>query len=154
MLNKNFCNVKENITDIEIQNLLAPSVYRPTPERLAERARAYQANPKTEVYAYREKGEYLGILVFEMETWGKGRAVSILDLAVVPAFQGRGIGGRMIGFLFRQFPVIQITAETDGDALGFYKKYGFSVTDTTKKFDTTRYICRCRAEDFVEKQRM
>lgn len=24
MLNKNFCNVKENITDIEIQNLLAP----------------------------------------------------------------------------------------------------------------------------------
>lgn len=32
-------------------------------------------------------------------------------------------------------------AETDDDAVGFYKKYGFTVADTKFEFDTGRYIC-------------
>ena len=36
-----------------------------------------------------------------------------------------------------------IIAETDDDAIGFYKKYGFTVADTKVKFDTKRYVCVC-----------
>ena len=44
-------------------------------------------------------------------------------------------------FIFNSFDVDSITAETDDDAIGFYKKYGFTVADTKVKFDAKRYTC-------------
>ena len=50
---------------------------------------------------------------------------------------------KLIDFIFDRFEVDNITAETDDDAIGFYKKYGFTVTDTKVEFDTKRYVCVC-----------
>lgn len=45
----------------------------------------------------------------------------------------------MLDFIFNKFEVNRITAETDDDAIGFYKKYGFVINDTRIRFDTKRY---------------
>lgn len=119
------CDVKEKISDTVILELLAPSVYNPTPERLRSRAMKYQVSDAIKVYAYAEAGEYQGIIVFEI----KETEAAILDIAVRPESRGRGVGSRLIDFMFRQFRVRKVIAETDDDAVGFYKKYGFSVTD-------------------------
>lgn len=129
------CDIKEIITEPDILKLLAPSVYNPTEERLLNRAKKYQEDENTNIYAYKDNSEYKGIVVFNIAK----SSATILDIAVKPEHQGQGIGSKLIDFTFNQFEVDNITAETDDDAIGFYKKYGFTVADTKVKFDVKRY---------------
>ena len=131
------CDVKEIITEPNILRLLAPSVFNPTEERLLNRARKYQENENTNIYAYKEDGKYKGIVVFNTQN----NSATILDIAVKPEHQGGGIGSKLVDFIFNSFNVDSITAETDDDAIGFYKKYGFTVAKTKVEFDTKRYVC-------------
>lgn len=129
------CDVKEKITDTVILELLAPSVYYPTEERLLNRARKYQEVENTHIYACKENGELKGIVVFKIAD----SSATILDIAVKPEHQGQGIGSKLIDFIFNQFKVDNIIAETDDDAVEFYKKNEFTVVDTETKFNVKRY---------------
>ena len=129
------CDIKEIITEPDILKLLAPSVYNPTEVRLLNRAKKYQEDKETNVYVYKEDNEYKGIVVFELVN----NSATILDIAVNPEHQKSGVGSKLIDFIFNSFNVDSIIAETDDDAIGFYKKYGFTVADTKVKFDVKRY---------------
>jgi len=133
------CDVKEIITEPDILKLLAPSVFNPTEERLLNRAKKYQEDENTNIYAYKDNGEHKGIVIFKIIN----NSATILDIAVKPEYQGHGIGSKLIDFIFNSFNVDSITAETDDDAIEFYKKYGFTVADTKVEFDTKRYVCVC-----------
>ena len=129
------------MTEPDILKLLAPSVYNPTEERLLNRAKKYQEDENANIYAYKHNGEYKGIVVFKIAN----NSATILDIAVKPEYQGQGIGSKLIDFIFDRFEVDNITAETDDDAIGFYKKYGFTVANTKVEFDTKRYVCVCES---------
>lgn len=131
------CDVKDKLSDSAILDLLASSVFNPTTERLLSRSGKYQADEKSKAYAYSENCEYKGIIVFKI----KDKTAEILDIAVQPEYQGKGIGSRLIDYIFSQFSINKIIAETDDDAIGFYKKYGFSVIDIKLSHDTKRYVC-------------
>ena len=135
------CDIKEIITEPDILKLLAPSVYNPTEERLLNRAKKYQEDENSNIYAYKHNGQYKGIVIFKIAN----NSSTILDIAVKPEYQGQGIGSKLIAFIFNSFNTQNITAETDNDAIGFYKKYGFIVADTKVKFDTKRYVCVCES---------
>lgn len=132
-----FTDIKNSLCDKSIYYLLAPSVFNPTPERLLSRAEKYQADEKSKAYAYSENGEYKGIVVFKI----KEQTAEILDIAVKSEYQGNGIGSKLIDYIFSQFSAKKITAETDDDAIGFYKEYGFSVIDTKLNRGKIRYVC-------------
>lgn len=129
------CDIKEIITGPDILKLLALSVYNPTKERLLNRAKKYQEDENTNIYAYKENNQYKGIVIFKIVN----NSATILDIAVKSKHQGQGIGSKLIDFIFNSFNVDSIIAETDDDAIGFYKKYGFTVADTKVKFDVKRY---------------
>ena len=133
----NIIDIKSSICENRIYELLAPSIYNPTQERLLNRAKKYQEDKNTNIYAYKDNDEYKGIVVFIIAK----NSATILDIAVKPDYQGQGIGSKLIDFIFNSFNVNNITAETDDDAIGFYKKYGFTVAYTKVKFDTNRYTC-------------
>ena len=135
----NIFDIKSSICESRLYEILAPSVYNPTEERLLNRARKYQEDGNTNIYAYKENNQYKGIVVFKIAD----SSATILDIAVEPEHQGQGIGSKLIDFIFNQFKIDSITAETDDDAIGFYKKYGFIVADTKAEFDTKRYVCIC-----------
>lgn len=135
------CDVKGIITEPNILRLLAPSVYNSTEERLLNRAKKYQEDEETNVYVYKEDNEYNGIVVFEIVN----NSATILDIAVKPEYQGQGTGSKLIDFIFNSFNAQNITAETDDDAIEFYKKYGFIVADTKVEFDIKRYVCVCKS---------
>ena len=133
----NIIDIKSSICENRIYELLAPSVFNPTEERLLNRAKKYQEDEETNVYVYKEDNEYKGIVVFEIFD----STATILDIAVNPEHQGKDIGSKLIDFIFNSFNVNNITAETEDVAIGFYKKYGFTVADTKVEFDTKRYTC-------------
>lgn len=80
------------------------------------------------------------LIIISHPDWNFIATAEILDIAVKPEFQGKGIGSRLIDYVFSQFSVNKITAETDDDAIEFYIKYGFSVIDTKQYHDTKRYV--------------
>ena len=138
-MNIEFLNVKKSLRDEKIYSLLAPSVFEPTRERLADRAERYIKDADTSVYAGSVSGEYKGIVVFKIT----GNSAEILDIAVKEEDRGKGIGTAFLDFIFSRFDITEITAETDDDAVEFYKKYGFRIAGTKMKFNTVRYICVC-----------
>ena len=130
-------NVKSQLLNEQIYTLLAPSVFNPTTEKLQKRAQKYFDCNGTNVYAFIQDGEYVGIVAFDV----KENIATINDIAVKTDFRGRGIGSKLVGFIFEQFTVNKIIAETDDDAVGFYKKFGFEISETESEFDSKRYIC-------------
>ncbi len=130
------CDIKEIITEPDILKLLAPSVFNPTEERLLNRAKKYWEDENTNIYAYKEESEYKGIVIFKIVN----NSATILDIAVKTEYQGQGIGSKLIDFIFNSFNPQNITAETDDDAIGFYKKCGFECLERTKKYDINRYL--------------
>ena len=134
-------DVKESLFDPEVLALLAPSIYNPTPERLKNRAEKYSADKNIFVYACKKAGIYVGIVVLGTENY----TAEILDIAVKPEYRKHGIGRKLIDFILNQFPVDIIIAETDNDAVGFYKKCGFTVAPAESIDDTERYSCKLSA---------
>ena len=136
-----FADVKASLWQPEVLALLKPSVYNPTPERLKSRAEKYSADKNIFVYACKIDSVYAGIVVLKTEN---GTA-EILDIAVKPEYRKHGIGRKLIDFIFNRFPVDTIIAETDDEAVGFYKRYGFAITPTKKVSDIRRYFCKLSA---------
>ena len=132
-----FADVKASLWQPEVLALLKPSVYNPTPERLKSRAEKYSADKNICVYACKNSEKYIGIVVFVTEN---GTA-EILDIAVKPEYRKHGIGRKLIDFIFNRFPVDTIIAETDDEAVEFYKRCGFNVIGFGMKCNNKRYIC-------------
>lgn len=134
-------DVKPNLFDPEVLALLKPSVYKPTPKRLKDRAEKYTEDKNVFAYACKSSEKYIGIVVFRAEN----STAEILDIAVKPEYRKHGIGRKLIDFILNQFPVDIIIAETDNDAVGFYKKCGFTVAPAESIDDTERYSCKLSA---------
>lgn len=131
-------DVKSRLTQPPFLNLLAPSVFNPTEERLQSRAGRYKGDENICVYALSREGSYKGIVAFS-----SGKQAVIHDIAVDPSCRKEGIGKALIRFIFF-LGAETVIAETDDDAVGFYKKCGFTVTETESDYETKRYLCERR----------
>ena len=118
-------------------DLLAYSMFHPTAEKIRERITSYQSSD-IHIYACVENNVYLGLIVYRL----CDRTATILDIAVCENTRKRGIDTFLIDGLLRESNASQVLAETDDDAIGFYQKYGFRVTNTETVYDCKRYTCR------------
>ena len=130
-------DIKGNVNNSVISELLAPSVYNPTKERLLNRAKKYSEGENIYIYSFNQNDFYRGIVVFKLEN----NSAQILDIAIKPEYQKKGIGTKLLDFIVNEFEIDKIIAETDDDAVSFYRKYGFSVSEAETEYDTKRYQC-------------
>jgi ribosomal protein S18 acetylase RimI-like enzyme len=65
--------------------------------------------------------------------------IEILDLAVDPDYRSQGLGSFLIGRMIADHSPAKVTAETDDDAVDFYRKLGFNVVPFQSKWGITRY---------------
>ncbi len=131
-------DVKSKLTQPPFLNLLAPSVFNPTEERLKSRAGRQKGDENTRVYALSREGSYKGIVVFS-----SGNQAVLRDIAVEPDSRKEGIGKALISFVF-DLGAETVTAETDEDAVGFYEKCGFTAFEIESAFNNKRYLCERR----------
>ena len=132
-------NIKPNFCTEEIYNIYSACMFNPTFEKFKTKAEEYQNNAATEIYGYFESNKIIGVIVTEESE----SQIEIIGIAVDNNKQKQGVGTKLIDFI-RTKTKKQIFAETDTDAVGFYKKYGFSIEEKTvsKNDDTfTRYLC-------------
>lgn len=133
-------DIKESLRSEEILPILAESVYMPTVEKLNARAESYMNNSKVTVLGASKDDKFCGIIVMENR---EGKELYILDIAVLKGNQKQGIGHAMITYVQEIYRPSCIIAETDDDAVNFYRKIGFKVKGLGEKYPgITRYECK------------
>lgn len=116
-------SVKGQIDSPEISKLLEYAVYSDD-EALQRAIEKYQSADEQELYAMKHEDEIIGIIGFHID---KDQSLIITHLAISPEFRDQGYGrGIVLEVLYEKQPE-RIIAETDEDAVDFYRSIGFEV---------------------------
>lgn len=115
----------EQIEKDPILNVLQYAV-GPSETSLKKAVLYYESNKGT-LYRYEEEA-CIGI-----EIIGANKA-RICHIAVVPQFRHKGIALQMIKEVLRMHQLTYLEAETDDEAVEFYKKIGFQVKSLGEKY--------------------
>ena len=123
----------EQIEKDSILNVLQYAI-GPSETSLKKAVLFYERNKGT-FYKYEEKG-CIGI-----EIIGANKA-RICHIAVVPQYRYKGIALQMIKDVLRLHQLTYVEAETDKEAVEFYKKIGFQVKSLGEKYPgVERFQC-------------
>jgi GNAT superfamily N-acetyltransferase len=74
------------------------------------------------------------------ERLGSG-TIGVRSIVVAPEWRQHGLGRTLIDALAERLEAKRVVAETDDDAVGFYRRCGFAVEDAPAKFGRARYWC-------------
>ncbi|WP_241535900.1 GNAT family N-acetyltransferase [Indiicoccus explosivorum] len=116
---------------------------------LAYAAAENQAAGLFKGYVHRLKGRYLYIAEVENEIRGcigiwptEDSDAEILHIAVEPRYRKSGIGAQMISRVQESHQFRRMEAETDEEAVGFYRNCGFRIESLGEKYlDVERFKC-------------
>ncbi len=104
----------------------------------------YAAGNSRYLYGWLQKGDLAGILGIHICSADRHE---IAHLAVDPAHQHAGIGSRLIQTYRGKYAHIQLFAETDHEAVGFYRKNGFVISSLGEKYaGVERFHCVLSAD--------
>jgi ribosomal protein S18 acetylase RimI-like enzyme len=129
-----FTQIKDQINHEEILKILADCVFDNSEKGLKKVCQDYQRHKTWQLFAWRENEQIQGVCGFEIHPdW-----LEILHIAVSEANRNQGIGGLMLNELKKHN--LPIEAETDDDAVNFYRKNGFTTT-ALQKYNVRRWAC-------------
>lgn len=119
-----------SIDDPGIAGLLALAV-GDGDERLNPVVQRYRDETTSKLLAATVSQHPVGVLGY-METSAEA---TVLHIATAPRLRGIGIGSTLLRVLRRLIPAgLPIVAETDSDAVGFYRSNGFQVASLGEKY--------------------
>ena len=114
---------------------MAACCFDRSPEAVGAKLNKYRDDSNLHLYGWAENGEILGICGFAIHD----SHVEVKHIAVAESARHRGVGRVMISVLQCLYPTA-IQAETDDDAIGFYRKRGFDAT-VIEKYGMRRWSC-------------
>ena len=116
-------------------------MFMPTEEKFNKKIDQFLNDNSIKIFACFNQGEIEGVIVLSFVEQSK---IEIIGIAVELSARGKGIGSYMINQIVKYYGLISVYAETDNDAVGFYLKNNFSVTEFYETYgDETvlRYKC-------------
>lgn len=121
----------------DIRQLLA---YATSEERIEVEYAAYQHDPNRRLYGLKKEGNFIGCIGVEQKGLGQ---LEIIHLAVSPVNRKAGAGKKLVEWVFRTYYPKVMIAETDSEAVGFYRKLGFEVHSLGEKYPgVERFLCK------------
>ena len=155
------CSDRDWLTSREAFLIYAPCMYQPTFDGFVAQIEEYFSDPSVKIFVCEIEGEKAGILVLK-EVCTSGDAdvdpeAEILGIAVKESLQKKGIGKDMVYQVMEAEGLPKITAQTDDDAIGFYRNSGFEAERVVIEYpdgEAIRYNCvlynessNCATED-------
>lgn len=132
-------NIKDTLCDEEIYNIYSACMFEPTFNKFKIKVEQMQNDSSVSVYGYFLNERIIGVI----STKETDKNVEIIGIAVDIKKRHSGIGTKLIDYVKGKSPKT-IIAETDSDAVMFYKKYGFKTKEIiVSKSDIyySRYVC-------------
>jgi ribosomal protein S18 acetylase RimI-like enzyme len=134
------CLDKNWLTSKDAFSIYAPCMYQPTFDDFISQMEAYFADPSVKIYVCENDGEKAGILVLKED----GSEAEILGIAVKDDQRKKGLGKDMVYQVMESEHLRRITAQTDDDAIGFYRSSGFEAERVVIEYSdgsAVRYNC-------------
>ena len=132
-------DIKGNLHDERILTVIAQSQYKPTKEKLISLMTAYESDTDIFAFANYDKDFVSSVIILKRQ---RNYEFEILSIATDTAYQNQGIASKLISFVSTNLKCRVIEAETDDDAVEFYRKYGFRIISLGEKYpNTVRYLC-------------
>ena len=132
-------DAKGKLHDRQILNVLSHSMYMPTEEKLNILADKYESDPAIHAFSCIENASVAGVIVLKHHI---NRTFEIRSIAVAEASRGRGVGAKLIAHAIGELKCGELSAETDDDAVGFYRSCGFDIVSLGEKYPgVVRYLC-------------
>ncbi|MGG4397007.1 GNAT family N-acetyltransferase [Paenibacillus thiaminolyticus] len=132
-----FINVKPRLREAVIRDLIELCVF-PDPDKVEAVLKTYEQHPGDELWGYESEGEVVGIVGIRKD----GKEIEILHLAVHPELRGAGFGRGMILELIHQEQPDVVKAETDEEAVDFYRNIGFTIESRGEVYPgVERFTC-------------
>jgi ribosomal protein S18 acetylase RimI-like enzyme len=128
--------IKSKSIDPDIRKLLSFATSEKNVEREYE---LYIQSLVRELYGYYIEDDVVGFIGIEF--LDKSRC-EIKHIAVSPNNRGEGIGSKIISFIMDKHSLSFVSAETDKDAVDFYRNFGFKITSLGEKYPgVERFEC-------------
>jgi ribosomal protein S18 acetylase RimI-like enzyme len=126
-----------------VRNLIAHAVGYPTPDKLRRVLFGHSIDPARHLVGFEQTGALVGLLGVKIEP----EHATIHQIAVQPQARSQGVGREMVRWLVETAGMTRVVAETDNDAVGFYRRLGFSVVSLGDERypGTERFECRLDA---------
>jgi len=133
-----FISLKQRIDEPEIQEILGYSVF-PDQDHLERTVQCYKSEDNLELYGIESEDEIAGVIGFRQMDGGN---INIEHIAVKPERRGEDYGRGLILELIAAFKPESITAETDEEAVEFYRAIGFGIESLGEIYPgVERYRC-------------
>lgn len=133
-------NISGSLSNDSNLEILKESVFEPTKEKLIKRSNYYENTDGVVSYGYAYNDVILGLIVLDVKNKDE---IVILDIAVKKDTQKRGVGKALLNYVICELKPKILIAETDGDAVEFYKKNKFEIVNLGEKYlNNTRYECK------------
>lgn len=129
-------DIKARLQEPAVGRIIALAAFDGSPGGVQNEVLKYQEDDRLRFYGWAEDGRVLGICGFEVTA----SQVEIHLIAVDEDHHKQGIGGQMIAALKEAYR-LPILAETDDDAVGFYRKIGFEAIGFQHPRWGMRYTC-------------
>lgn len=131
-------NLKEYKDQKEIFNLLAECMY--TDERRVIQEYEQYINDGTRILLGRIENHELVGLIGILNT--SNEEIEIKHIAIKSGNRKRGLGKKLIQEYIRENQIRRVEAETDKDAVDFYRRLGFNITSLGQKYPgVERFQC-------------
>lgn len=131
---------------VQTYDIYQACMYLPTKVKFLKKIEAYVHDEHIRVFACKTPHGFCGVMTVRFT--GDDKA-EIIGIAAEASMRRSGIGSFMIRWLAEAYSVDEIYAETDDDAVGFYRKNGFCITKTTEVYDgqcVIRYLCKLKKD--------
>lgn len=132
-------NIKDILCTQEIYNIYSACMFEPTFNKFKVKTEKMQKDSSVSVYGYFLNGKIIGVI----STQETDKVVEIIGIAVDSKKRHSGIGTKLIDYVKDKSPK-PIIAETDNDAVMFYKKCGFDIEEkivSKSNVSYSRYVC-------------
>lgn len=133
--------IKAIFNSIEVYAIYSLCMYMPTLDKFNKIANELIDSSKVKIYGFYSNDSLIGVIVI---TVNSDKTADINGIAVMDAFQHKGIGKKLIKYSLKDNSITMISTETDDDAVLFYTKCGFNIEEFYKVFDNKqikRYKC-------------
>ena len=122
---------------LEAYDIYKHCMYMPTESTFHKKIDGFFNDSSVKIFACYSKDKLEGIIVVSfVKRW----EIEILGIAVDISVRNKGVGSYMINQLVNDYNLHSIYAETDIDAVGFYCKNGFAISEFKKTYNGDTYI--------------
>lgn len=116
-------------------------MFMPTKEKFDKKIDLFLNDNSVKIFTCLNQGKIIGVMVV---SFIEEKKIEIIGIAVEVSARGKGVGSYMINQVVNNYGLLSVCAETDNDAVGFYRKNGFNIMEFSETYDgaiVVRYKC-------------